>query len=225
MRGGTWLALAVVVAALAGSAAIGRHLAAHGPGELTVADPPGAGVLRLHALGDRQAAFRAHALRLQHLGNLGGRIVPYKDIDYPGVAAWFRTLDRLDARADVVPSTAALLYGNTQTPGELRPIVRYLAEHARRAPARKWRWMAHAIYLARHRMDDGELALKLARELRAFDAETIPGWARHMEVIVLADVGRERAARALVTRLLRDGEDLTPAERRWLKFYLARQLK
>lgn len=225
MRAGTALALAVVVAALAGSAGIGRQLAGQGPGALSLAEPPRAGALRLQAMGDGQAAFRAHALRLQHLGNLGGRIVPYKDIDYPRVAAWFRVLDRLDARADVVPSTAALLYGNTQTPGELRPIVAYLAQHARRAPGREWRWMAHAIYLARHRLGDGELALKLARELSAFDAETIPGWARHMEVIVLAEVGRERAARALVTRLLGDAGDVAPAERRWLKYFLERELQ
>lgn len=225
MRRATAVALAVLMGALAGSALIGRQLGARGPGAVDLAAPPAPAVLRWQTLGDGQASFRAHALRLQHLGNLGGRIVPYKDIDYDRVASWSRTLDRLDARADVVPAMAALLYSGTQTPADLRPLVRYLADHVRRAPGRKWRWMTHAIYLARYRLEDDALALRLARELRGFDTPRIPGWARHLEILVLRDIGRTQAARALVERLLREADDLAPAERRWLRFYLERQLQ
>lgn len=218
------IALSVVVAALLASALIGRGLSARGPDAVDLPPPPATTILRAQALGDGQFAFRVHALRLQHLGNLGGRIVPYQDIDYARVAAWFKTLDRLDSRPDVVPATAALLYGGTQAPSQLRPVVSYLADHARRAPATKWRWMTHAIYLARYRLEDRELALSLARDLAAFDAPAVPGWAQRLELAMLADLGRTEAARALVERLLANDDELSHEDRRWLRRFLQREL-
>ncbi|SDF75531.1 hypothetical protein SAMN05216241_102237 [Limimonas halophila] len=217
-------ALAVVVLGLGASALLGAHLDEREPRGDVVPAPPSPLALRAQALGDGQFAFRARSLQLQHLGNLGGRVVPYKAMDYGRLEEWFRTLDRLDARSDVVPMSAALLYSGTQTPPDVRHIVAYLADHVRRAPGREWRWMTHAIYLARFRLEDSELALDLARELAAFEAGGIPAWARNLRVLVLADMGRTEAARALVRKLVQ-AEGMPRAERRWLRYYLKRELQ
>lgn len=224
MRRVSVLSLAVVLTCLAISAALGQHL--HGPrlNAARVAPPPAEAVLRLQGLGDDQAVFRAQSLRLQHLGNLGGRIVPFRDLDYAALADWLRTLDGLDARAKVVPSMAAFLFSGTPVREDVRHLVTYLADHARRDPGRAWRWMTHAVYLARYKLRDDALALDLAEELAAFQAPAMPDWARHMRILVLRGIGRVDAARALVTRLLEDGGEIAPAERRWLRFYLEREL-
>ena len=217
-----WLAIAAL--GLAASAGLGTQLDARKPRGAAVPVPPTPTAMRAEALGDGQFAFRARSLQLQHLGNLGGRIVPYKDMDYARLERWFRRLDALDARSDVVPMSAALLFGGTQTPADVRHVTAYLADHVRRDPGRKWRWMTHAIYLARYKLDDNAHALELARELAGFEAPGIPGWARNLRVLVLADMGRTQAARALVGKLL-DSDTMPPAERRWLRHFLERELR
>jgi len=217
-----WLGIAAL--GLAVSAALGSRLDANAPRGPAVPAAPSPTALRAHGLGDGQFAFRAHSLQLQHLGNLGGRIVPYKDMDYGRVEAWFRALDRLDARSDVVPMTAALLYGGTQNPAQVRHVTGYLADHVRRDPGDKWRWMTHAIYLARFRLKDDGHALDLARTLADFESDAIPAWARNLRVLVLADMGRTEAARALVRKLM-EGGTMPAAERRWLRYFLERELQ
>jgi len=217
--------LLVLLALLGATAAVGARRDA-GPLDAPAVPPvPTSTALRAQGLGDGQFAFRARSLQLQHLGNLGGRVVPYKDMDYARLERWFRTLDRLDDRAIVVPVTAAFLYSNTQRAADVRHLVAYLADRARARPATGWRWMAHAIYLARYRLEDPDLALRLAGELRRFEGEDIPPWARQLEIFVLRDIGRKDAARALVLGMLEDGAKLPPAERRWLRFYLERELR
>ena len=217
-----WLTLAAL--GLAVAAALGTRLDARQPRGAAVPAPPSPTALRAEGLGDGQFAFRVRSLQLQHLGNLGGRIVPYKDMDYTRLERWFRRLDALDARADVVPMTAALLFGGTQVAEDVRHVIAYLADHVRRDPGAKWRWMTHAIYLARYKLGDTTRALELARELAGFDAAGIPAWARNLRVLVLADMGRTRAARALVGKLL-ESESMPPAERRWLRHFLERELE
>lgn len=210
---------------LGGTAAIGARLGANPVNHPAVPPVPGLLALRAQGLGDEQFAYRIRSLQMQHLGNLGGRLVPYKDMDYARLEHWFRTLDRLDGRAEVVPVAAALLYSNTQRAEDASHLVDYLADRARAAPARDWRWMAHAVYLARYRLKDNRLARRLASELRRFEGEAIPAWARQLEIFVLRDIGQRGAARALVRRMLDQGEALPAAERRWLKYYLRRELK
>lgn len=225
MRRSAAIALSVAICALLASATLGRQFDGATPGDARLGEAPDADVLRLHGLGDAQFVHRAHSLRLQHLGNLGGRIVPFAAIDYARVTGWFRALDDLDGRADVVPTMAAFLYSGSPEAADIRHLVDYLARRARAAPARDWRWMTHAIYLARYRLDANETALRLANEMADFETDAVPDWARHLRILVLRDVGRVEAARALVNRLLETETGIEPRERRWLKYYLDRELQ
>jgi hypothetical protein len=82
-------------------------------------------------------------------------------------------------------------------------------------PNRRWRWLAHAAIVARHRLHDDALALRYAREI-ATRARTAPGWARQMHIFLLEDMGEREQAKILLGGLLESGAVTDPAEIRFL---------
>lgn len=181
----------------------------------------------LMTLGDTQLAYRSGALTLQTLGDGGGRTVPLKEYDYSKLGAWFSVLDALDPAADHVPMVAAYYFGATRVPGDIAVIVNYLA-HVGDSPAgQKWRWLGHAAYLARHRLNNLDLALDLAYKLariQPIDGKPLPIWARQMPAFLLTAQGDKEAARALIEQMLSSSDDLHPNEANFMKAYLVEQL-
>ncbi len=223
-----WSAILLVVFLVA-QGLVSRGMAGAGHGQRALPPPVGETALRLQALGDSQFAFRTRALQLQHVGSLDGRLVPYRAYDYDRLTTWMRQLDRLDDEAEIMPTLAAFLFsrftGANDALGHLDPVERdqmrrlvdYLADHARRRPETKWRWLAQAVHLAHYRVGDRDLALSLAGELAALP--TVPDWARQMQVFVLSDLGEVDAARTLLVQM-RDHSDLPLHERVWIDWYL-----
>ena len=175
------------------------------------------------ALGDPQLAFRASALAMQHTGSLDGRIVGYRELDYVHIADWLKLLDRLDPKSVATPTMAAFLFRNPDDPAAMRPLVSYLARHARRDPTRNWRWMAHAVHLAQYFADDPEWALMLAREMKTWEAP-LPYWAQQLDVFILVDLGEQEAAIAILEGILLTEPGLPESERAWIHYYINRKL-
>lgn len=181
----------------------------------------------LMALNDTQFAYRSGAMTLQTLGDTGGQIVPLKEYNYVRLSDWFQTLHRLDPAADHVPMIAAYYFGATSVPGDIAYIVDYLEQVGDSPVGQKWRWLAHAAYLARHRMDDMPRALDIAYKLSRItplDGRPLPIWARQMPAFVLAARGDQAAARALLENMLINETDLHPNEVNFMQGYLAEQL-
>jgi len=223
-RPGRMLLPAVLVGLLALQASLALALRPVDPPRRALGAPPEPAAMDALALGDRQFLFRALTLRLQHAGSLDGRVVAYARMDYPVLGRWFRALDRLDARSDLVPAMAAFLYGRPTDPADAAVVVDYLADHALRDPPDKWRWLAQAVHIARYRQEDPYRALALARTLRTLPDTDLPYWARQLEVFVLADLGERAAARAILTAILMSDPELPEHERRWIRWYVARHL-
>lgn len=216
------LLLLGLLAAQIGFARSVRHI----PVEvLLVPEPPGPAGLAAQAFGDDEFLFRARALQLQHAGNLDGRILPLAALDYAKLAAWFALFDRLDPVAEVVPTAAAFLYSGTQRPADTHYLIDYLERHALHDPARKWRWLAQAVQMARYRLGDIERARALARELRLLPYSGIPYWARELEVFILTDLGEKAASRAILEAVLATDPNLPDNERRWIEYYVQRHLR
>ena len=73
-------------------------------------------------------------------------------------------------------------------------------------PAHRWRWMAHAALIARHRLNDQQLALKYARAIAdGTVGPSVPSWTKQMYISLLADLGEHEAARILLCSLLASG--------------------
>lgn len=154
-------------------------------------------------LGDKALAYRVWALALQNYGNAGGNYQPLKDYNYTHLGLWFDLLDRLDHKSDFVPYLAGYYYGSTQNPVEqLPPVVAYLEKVGTRPEREKWRWLAHAVYLARHPMKNPPEALRLAKELREQFRPGMPAWVLQMEGMIASDQGDKQAAYNLMIALL-----------------------
>ncbi|CAA6605605.1 conserved exported hypothetical protein [Rhodospirillaceae bacterium LM-1] len=205
----TWALLAMLAAQLL-VWAWGRGMYAN---EEITPPPPPALSLKLAAMGDDQFLFRSLGLHLQNFGDTGGQVTPLADYDYQRLYGWFLALDGLDPLSDYVAVIAAQYYGLTPKNEDVRHVVAYLRAHAAKDYASNWRWLAHAVYLARHRMKDNVLALEVARELAGLPIPDLPPWTRAMPAYAMADLGEREAAIALLVAIMAtDAKHLTPEE-------------
>ncbi|MBN8531991.1 MAG: hypothetical protein J0L97_09060 [Alphaproteobacteria bacterium] len=175
------------------------------------------------ALGDRQFYFRYNGFLLQNFGDGFGRSTPLKDYDYARLGAWFRLMDTLDATSNFVPFLATYYYSQSQHAPDVRYVVDYLYEHSLHDPSRNWWWLAQAVYLARHKLQDKELALEIAKVLS--DAPgNVPFWARQMPAYILESMGEKQAAYAIMKGILDHYEDIPPSEFRYMKYFIEERL-
>ena len=186
---------------------------------------PSSQVARALALGDGQFLYRAATFVLQNMGDEGGGVTPLKDYDYQRLGQGFSLLDRFDQKSEFLPVLVGYYFSQSQNPEDVRVVISFLAHIAIRDPVRNWRWMAHAIYLARHRVKDMNLALSLAYRMAAFKSPEIPVWAQQMPAFVLADVGEKEAARDLMEAILDSQRDLDPSEKQFMRDFIDNRVK
>ncbi len=184
------------------------------------AAPPQA-VLEVAALGEPGVLARLLMLWLQAFDDQPGISVPFRALDYARLEDWLARLLALDAGFQYPLLAATRVYGEVADPTRQRRMIAFVRRAYAVDPARRWPWLAHAVYLARHRLDDLDLALTLARDLAAAPpAAPLPSWARQMHIFVLADMGELESAKVLLGGLLDSGEIDDPHER----WFLSRRL-
>lgn len=178
------------------------------------------------ALGDSQFAYRLGAITLQNLGDGGGRVTPMKDYQYDKLGKWFWLLHGLDPASDHVPMLAAYYFGGTRVPKDVAVVVEYLAAIGQNPAGAKWRWLVQAVFLARHRLNDPELALDLAYKLSKMQLvdDTMPAWGRQMPAFILQDKGDREDARRIIKELLLTGHGFHPNEINFMAGYLVETL-
>ena len=182
-------------------------------------------VAKALAMGDGQFLYRAATFVLQNMGDDGGRTTPLKDYDYQRLGQWFFLLDRFDPVSEFLPVLVGYYYSQSQNPDDVRIVISYLAHIAIRDPDRNWRWFAHAIYLARHKVKDMNLALSLAYRMAAMKSPGIPVWAQQMPAFLLADVGEKEAARDLMEAIMESQPNLEPAEMEFMREFIETRLQ
>ena len=186
-----------------------------------VADAPSVPAIKALSLGDDQFYFRWLALELQNTGDTYGRFTALKEYDYKKLSEWFLLLDRLDARSNMIPSLAAYYYSQTQNTQDVRYIVDYLYEHATRDVAHKWWWLLQAIYLAQHRLNDMDLALKVAKPLVNKD---VPVWAQQMTAVVYEQRGEMDDALRIMEAIRDHAEHIPDADLRYMEYFVKERL-
>lgn len=179
--------------------------------------PPPAAALRLMALGQPDVLARTAMLWLQAFDYQPGASIAIRDLDYSSVERWLDRILELDADFQYPLLAAARLYAEAGRTEDQRRMLAFIARHYSDDPTGRWQWMAHAVYIAKHRLGDLDLAFGLARELsRAPAGDLVPHWARQMHIFVLEDMGEVEAAKVLLGGLLDSGEITDPHERRFL---------
>ena len=167
--------------------------------------PPAIAVLRVASLGEPVALAQLMTLYLQAFDNQPGISIPYRELDYPRVVQWLATLLALDPVGQYPLLMASQLYATVSDEPRARLMYEFVYAEFLRDPNRRWRWLAHAAILAKHRLHDDTLALRYAREITRL-APAAPSWARQMQIFILEDIGEIDSARILLGGLLVAGE-------------------
>lgn len=176
-------------------------------------------------IGDSGLAYRSLGIMLQNLGDTGGRTTNINKYNYDALTEWFFVMDRLDPKSNFIPYLAAYYFGGTQEEENIRALIPYLEYAGNRTEWEKWRWLAHAVFLARFELNDQALALRLANKLAAINNPDMPGWTRQMPVFILNSTGEKKEAEALMLMLMKEGlERFEPEEVNSMKFYLCEQI-
>ena len=179
--------------------------------------PPGAGALRLSALGDPVATAKMLMLWLQAHDNQPGVSIPFRNLDYAKVAAWLAGIIELDPRGQYPLLAASRIYASVNDEAKRRYILDFVYRKFLDDPNRRWPWLAHAAIVAKHRLEDLPLALKYARAITDHaSGPEVPDWARDMSVVILEEMGELEAATLMAGYLLESGRVTAPHEKRYL---------
>jgi len=164
-------------------------------------------------LGDKEMAYRSLALTLQSFGNNTGQVQALKDYNYKNLGTWFDLGDALNSKSNYVPFLAGYYFGASQDPSKLMPVINYLRRIGVYPDEDKWRYLGQAVFLARHKMKDKELALQLADELAKTYKPGMPAWPLQMRAIIASDMGeKEMAYNLMVDSLMSEKSNLDPIE-------------
>jgi hypothetical protein len=174
---------------------------------------PSAAVLRIASLGDPIALAQMLTLYLQAFDNQPGVSIPFLQLDYARVEAWLERILELDPAGQYPLLLAAQVYAQVPDESKQRQMLELIYRHFLADPGRRWPWLAHAVIMARHRLEDQALALRYAQALRTHaTASAVPGWARQMEIFLREDMGEYEAAKVLLGGLLDGGTVTDPHE-------------
>ena len=182
----------------------------------TLGAPPPLALLRVAALGDEVSFAKIVMLWLQAFDTQPGLRIPLRSLDYSHVIAWLSRSLALDPQAQYPLLVASRLYAEIPDPVRSRQMLEFVYAAFADDPARRWPWLAHATYLAKHRLKDRDLALKYAARLAQANTPVIPHWAQQLQIFVLADMGEVEAAKVLLGGLLASGKITDPHEQRLL---------
>ena len=180
--------------------------------------------MELLALGDKEFLFRYFTLSLQNAGDLCGKTTPLNQYDYALLHRWFLTLDELNHTSNWQPFLAAYNYSLSQNPKDAKIMVDYLRKHAKKLPQNKWRWLAHAVYIAKHRAKDLDLALEVALELSNLDEPNVPLWARQLSAFVSKEKGDFSLAKKIMLGILATDKNISENESRFMQDYVNQNL-
>mgnify|MGYP005813041375 CR=1 FL=1 len=178
---------------------------------------PSIGIARALACGEPAVWAKLAMLWLQAFDTQPGLSLPLRTLDYGRVIDWLALFLALDPRAQYPLLAASRIYAEIPVPEKQRQMLEFVDRAFHADPDRRWPWLAHAVYLARHRLHDERLALRYAEDLAAYaTGPGVPDWAKQMRIFVLADLGEVDAAKVLLGALLASGTLTDAHERRFL---------
>jgi len=176
--------------------------------------PPATSLLRL---GEPIALAKVLMLHLQAFDYQSGSKVPYQELDYARVEAWLARILELDPEGQYPLLAASRLYAEVPDETRQRSMLDFVYRAYLQDPNRRWPWLAHATFLAKHRLKDMDLALKYAGALQKYtSAKDVPAWVTTMEIFIREDMNELETARVMIGGLLASGRISDRAELNFL---------
>lgn len=188
-----------------------------------VPDVPGREALHALTFGDDQFYFRILAFNLQNAGDTFGRSTSLRYYDFNKLYLWFNLLDELDAKSNMIPAMATYYFSQTQNTADVRYVVDYLYTHSVRDVGNKWWWLVQAIYLAMHKLDDKDLALKVSKPLVN---PKVPVWAQQMAAVVREKRGEMEAAYDIMQTIKEHAQkdDIKDMDLKYMAYFIKERL-
>ena len=156
-------------------------------------------------------------LQLQAFDYQSGSKVPYKYLDYARVEDWLSRILELDPGGQYPLLAASRLYAEVPDEARQRSMLDFVYRQYLLDPNRRWPWLAHAVFLAKHRLKDMDLALKYASTLQKYTtAKDVPAWVTTMEIFIREDLNELETARLMIGGLLAGGRITDPGELKFL---------
>ena len=178
---------------------------------------PAASLLRLASLGEPIALAKMLMLQLQAFDYQSGSKIPYKDLDYARVEDWLSRILEIDPGGQYPLLAASRLYAEVPDEARQRSMLDFVYQQYLLDPNRRWPWLAHAVFLAKHRLKDMNLALKYASTLQKYTtAKDVPAWVTTMEIFIREDLNELETARVMIGGLLAGGRITDPGELKFL---------
>ncbi len=179
--------------------------------------------LNLLSFGDKQLLFRIMAFRLNNTGDTFGRFTRLGDYDMEKIYDWFTLLDKFDAASNHPAAMASYYFAQTQNEADVIHMIYYLYEHSYYRPQEKWWWLAHATYMALHKAQDKDLALKIAKHLEG--VRGIPYWAQQMPAFVHEERGEFEDAFIIMKNILEDDTELDQGELNYIRYFMEERME
>ena len=163
------------------------------------------------------------ALRLQLHDNQLGRHFSYRRLDYSQLVEWLETVSEISPDNEYPMLLASRVYSSTRDPAQLRLLVAFIESRFEHNPQLYWRRMTEAMLIAKHQLNDLNLALRLAEKV-AIQPQSVemPQWARDFRFLLLADLNQLESAIAIIQALLSTGSIKDPDELRFLRDKLSK---
>lgn len=187
-----------------------------------VSAPPSATGVQAVSLGDEQWFFRWLALGLQNSGDTYGRFTSLRYYDYARLYQWFTLLDKLDPKSDVIVSMASYYYSQTQNEPDTRYLANYIYEHAVRDVPHKWWWLIQGMYLATHKLNDMDFALKMTSPLVNPD---VPIWAQQLAAVVREKRGEMEDAYRIMESIAKNADEIPERDLKYMTYFVQERLK
>lgn len=182
-----------------------------------LAAPPGITTLNIASLAEPIALGKLLMLYVQAFDNQPGARVPFQRLDYNNLQLWLGRILELDPSAQYPLLAASHLYADVPDDARKRVMLEFIYRRFLDDPNQRWRALAHAAYIARHKLKDLPLARKYAQAIRLYATDkSVPGWARQMEVFLLEDMNELDSAKILLGGMLASGQITDPHELRFL---------
>ncbi|MBL1141972.1 MAG: hypothetical protein HND53_08085 [Proteobacteria bacterium] len=178
---------------------------------------PQPSLVKLISLDDSITAAKLLMLWLQAFDNQPGISIPLKDLNYDRVIDWLDLILKLDDKTQYPLLAGVRFYAEVSDVGKQRKMIDYVSQKFIEKPDERWPLMTHAVYIAKHRIKDVDLALRCAQLIRQYAKRAnIPHWAKQMEIFILEDMGELESAMVLIGGLLESGELDDPHQRQFL---------
>ena len=170
------------------------------------------------AMGSENLLGYLLAIRLQLHDSQAGRYFNYNRIDYSVLVEWLEQITRVNPISEYPMLLASRVYSQARDKNRVRLMLGFIERNFDHAPQLHWRRLAEASVIAKHKLGDLKLALRLAEKLALQPASTVmPQWARDIRFLLLAELNEMESAIAIIEAMLQSKAVIDPDEKRFLE--------